>query len=294
MNIAAASSGTATVTATGTATGSETGTATGARHLARRPLLALLAGALLPAGPALAAERPLVFAAASLSEVLQAAAAAWAEEGHAPPRFSFAATSALARQIEAGAPADLFVSADSAWMDHVAAAGLLRPDSRTVLAGNALVVVGPALMAPGPGPAITVLSRLPADARLAVALTDAVPAGRYARAALTHLDLWQDLRHRLAETDNVRSALALVARGEAPLGIVYATDAVAEPRVQVLARLPRDSHPPIAYTAALTAAAGEPARRFLAYLASPEGRAIFAASGFADPPSIPGAVRPAG
>ncbi|MEO1471260.1 MAG: molybdate ABC transporter substrate-binding protein [Pseudomonadota bacterium] len=261
--------------------------------------------AAIPAG---AGERPTVFAAASLKNALDAAAAAHAARGQPAPRIAYAATSTLARQVVAGAPADLLVTASTDWMDHVEAAGRLVPGSRRDLMGNRLVLVAPASPsaardpAPaaaggaegGEGPALaaTIGTRL-GDGRLAVALTGAVPAGQYARAALETLGLWPALRDRLAETDNVRTALALVARGEAPLGIVYATNARAEPRVTTLATLPAASHPPIVYPAALVAAprAGSAAAAFLAFLAGAEGQAILADHGFL--PLPPAAARTA-
>ncbi|MEM6971794.1 MAG: molybdate ABC transporter substrate-binding protein [Pseudomonadota bacterium] len=250
----------------------------------RRTVIAAGLATLLPTSQALAAlPRPLVFAAASLSEVLQDAGDAALAAGMAAPRFSFAASSALARQIDLGAPAEIFVSADRAWVDHLEAGGRLVPGSRRLLAGNALVVVAPRAMAPNPGPAAEILARLPEGGRIAVALTDAVPAGRYARSALESLGLWGSLRLHLAETDNVRSALALVARGEAPLGIVYATDAAAEPGVSVLARIPRSRHAPIRYPAALVAGATPPAAAFLDLLAGETGQALFARRGFTAP-----------
>ncbi|MEO1774428.1 MAG: molybdate ABC transporter substrate-binding protein [Pseudomonadota bacterium] len=259
--------------------------------LSRRRLFALAASAAVGAraGGANGAESTLVFAAASLRDVTTAAATALGGEGTSL-RFSHAGTATLARQIEQGAPASAFLSADAPWMDYLAERGLIASDSRKSLATNALVLIAPHNAATVPWR--TTVSRKTAiaadlgEGRLAVALTRAVPAGRYARAALQTLGQWETLRPRLAETDNVRTALALVARGEAPLGIVYATDARAEPRVKVIARFAPESHPPILYQGALVRDAPAPAAaaRYLAFLTSTAGLEIFAAHGFGPPP----------
>ncbi len=252
--------------------------------LLRRLFLFLLLLGLAPA--ATAAERgPVVMAAASLQEALTAAADAWAAKGHARPLLSFAGSSALARQIIAGAPADLFLSADEPWMDAVAKAGLLRPGTRTTLLGNRLVLVGPASgrlrLTPAPG---FPLARALGGGRLALADPDAVPAGKYAKAALTALGVWRGVAGRLAPAENVRAAMALVEHGAAPLGIVYATDARASKRVRVVGVFPASSHPPIRYPVALLKASRHPdAMGFRNFLASREGRAIFARYGFSAP-----------
>lgn len=223
------------------------------------------------------------FAAASLKSALEPIARDFAREAGRPlPRLSFAATPALARQIEQGAPADLFFSADVVWMDHLQARGLIRPDSRRDLLGNRLALVA------ARGAAVSVaierpgdLLRALGDGRLAVAETTAVPAGRYARAALVSLGIWDDVKSRLAQSENVRAALLFVSRGEAPLGVVYATDALAEPSVRVVADFPPESHPPIVYPVAVTAASRHPdAALFLAFLDSETARARFAREGF--------------
>ncbi len=252
--------------------------------LLRRLFLFLLLLGLAPA--ATAAERgPVVMAAASLQEALTAAADAWTAKGHARPLLSFAGSSALARQIVAGAPADLFLSADEPWMDAVAKAGLLRPGTRATLLGNRLVLVGPASgrlrLTPAPG---FPLARALGGGRLALADPDAVPAGKYAKAALTALGVWRGVAGRLAPAENVRAALALVEHGAAPLGIVYATDARASKRVRVVGVFPASSHPPIRYPVALLKASRHPdAMGFRNFLASREGRAIFARYGFSAP-----------
>nr|WP_294170257.1 molybdate ABC transporter substrate-binding protein [uncultured Sphingomonas sp.] len=228
---------------------------------------------------------PLVLAAASLQEALNAAADAWAAEGHRRPTLSFAASSALARQVESGAEADLFISADREWMDHVAQAGRIRPDSRRDLAGNALVLIAPRSKSQPPAALRrNELVRALGDGRLAMADPDSVPAGKYGKAALQSLDLWSAVEQRVARAENVRAALALVERGEAPLGIVYATDANASEKVRVAATFPPNSHPPITYPIALLSDASSEAEAFYRFLLSDRGRAIFAAHGFTAPP----------
>ncbi|MBS0255969.1 MAG: molybdate ABC transporter substrate-binding protein [Proteobacteria bacterium] len=252
-----------------------------------RRLLALFALLLaLAAAPAPAAPRPpLVLAAASLADALGALADGWAARGHPRPVLAFAASSALARQIEAGAPADLFISADQQWMDEVAARHLIQPASRAPFAGNRLVLIahtGSAVrLRPAPGfPLAAALG----GGRLALADPDAVPAGIYARQALTSLGVWPMVAGRLARAENVRAALALVARGAAPLGMVYATDAQAEPRVRVVAVLPAASHPPIVYPLARLSASTSPeAEPFRRFLLSPEARVILRRFGFSHP-----------
>ncbi len=250
--------------------------------LAMVALLALLAWQAAVPQDRDAGTGPVVLAAASMHDALEDAADAWAGQGHARPVLSFAASSAAARQIEAGAPADLFVSADEEWMDELERRGLLVPSSRAVLASNRLVLIAPAAsdlrIAPAPGfPLVPALD----GGRLAVAETGSVPAGRYARAALTRLGMWNDVSDRLAPAENVRAALQLVARGAAPLGITYASDALSEPAVRVVGEFPADSHPPIRYPLALVAAGGHPqAEAFRAFLLSPAGAAILARHGF--------------
>lgn len=244
--------------------------------------LALVLAFLAPAGAW--AKPPLVLAAASLQESLSTAADAWAGKGHPRPVLSFAASSALARQIEAGAPADLFLSADEPWMDAVAAKRLIRPGTRTSFLANRLVLVTPAArpVRVAIGRNMPIAAALGPGGRLAMANPDAVPAGRYGRAALTALEVWDSVRGRIAAAENVRAALALVERGEAPLGIVYATDARASRAVRVVGVFPTDSHPPITYPMATLATATSPdAEPFRHFLLSPEGRRIFARYGFA-------------
>lgn len=249
---------------------------------------ALILAVVIAAGPVRAAEIT-VFAAASLGDALQEAAALWqAETGH-EVTIAPAGSSVLARQIAAGAPADLFLSANPDWMDWLAAQGLIDATTRRVLMGNVLVLIGPG---PGPGapevigPGYDIAAQLGPDQRLAMALVTAVPAGIYGKAALEWLGQWEALRPRVAQADNVRAALAFVALGEAPLGIVYATDALAEPRVRVIATFPAQSHPPIRYPGAVTTEAAEPAvaAAFLDWMGGARARSVWADHGFVLPP----------
>lgn len=229
------------------------------------------------------AEGPLVLAAISMQDALTAAAQAWEKQGHARPRLSFAGSPALARQIKAGGRADLFISADQAWMDDVARGGFIQRGSRANVAGNRLVLVSPAR-----APVSLKISRgMPiaralGNARLAMADPDSVPAGRYGKAALTHLGVWPTVQNRIARRENVRSALALVERGEARLGIVYATDAHAARRVRVVGIFPPSAHPPVRYPIARLAKSRDPdAEAFRRFLLSAKGQAIFRRYGFA-------------
>ena len=253
------------------------------RWVALRALWPVLAGLLvwLWAGPA-AAERVVVLAAASTAHVIDAVIGEFEAGPGDRVVASYAGTSALARQIESGAPADIFLAANAAWMDHVEALGLTRPESRQVLAGNLLVfVTGEGGMAPFEPSASLDLDALLAGGRLAMGNPDHVPAGIYARQALEALGLWGAARERLAPAADVRAALALVARGEAPLGIVYATDAILVPEVRVVATIPAALHEPIVYPVARIAGRESTlAARFFAYLTGPEGRAAFARAGF--------------
>lgn len=248
--------------------------------------VALLGAAATHAAPAKPAPGPiLVFAAASLQGSLDDVAAAWTKRSGQPVKISYAGSSALAKQIAQGAPADVFVSADEQWMDTLQTQGAIDPATRFDLVGNRLVLVAPADGGPR---AVALTQRGVADAlgsgRLAMAETTAVPAGRYGRAALTALNLWTTVSAHLAESDNVRGALAFVARGEAPLGIVYATDARAEPRVRVVATFPARTHPRIVYPAArVRAADAHRSADFLAYLHGREAQAAFARAGFTAP-----------
>ncbi|MBL6078278.1 molybdate ABC transporter substrate-binding protein [Belnapia sp. T18] len=250
----------------------------------RRSLLALPLG-LAPAGVARAQAPVTVFAAASLTDALRALAAEWQARGHPAPRLSFAASSALARQIEQGAPADLFMSADEPWADYLQQRGLLAEATRSSPIGNSLVLVAPAGAArPVPLARGTDLAALLGPAgRIATGDPAHVPVGRYAQAALTWMGQWEALAPRLARADNVRAALLLVERGEAPYGIVYATDAAAGSGVRVLGTFPAASHPPITYPFALArrAEGTAEARALLAFLAGPEAAPTWQRFGFA-------------
>ena len=222
-----------------------------------------------------------VFAAASLKNALDRIAADFQTATGKRLAVSYGASSALARQIEQGAPADVFLSADLDWMDYLENRRLLRAGTRRSLLGNRIVLVAPAAsgrdleLKPG------ALAAALGDGRLATAVVASVPAGRYGKAALEHLGLWGEVAGRLAEAENVRAALLFVARGEAPLGIVYETDARAEPDVRIVARFPETSHPPIVYPAALVGTSKSPeAVPFLEALRSPASAAIFAREGF--------------
>jgi molybdate transport system substrate-binding protein len=226
----------------------------------------------------------LVFAAASLTDALGEIGAEYETRMRRSVTFSFAASSVLARQIEAGARADLFVSADEEWMDYLQQRGLVAPQSRRDIAGNRLVLIALAEsdVRVDIDDAVALGAAL-GSGRLSIADPDIVPAGRYARASLEKLGAWKTVEGRLARAENVRVALAYVARGEAPLGIVYATDARIEPRVRVVAAFPASSHPPIRYPAALTRSASAHAADLLDFIVGPRGRAILARHGFTTP-----------
>ena len=243
-----------------------------------RGLVLLLAALALPAR----AEPVLVFAAASLEGTLAPLVADWAEDTGTDARVVSGGSGALAKQIEAGAPAAIFVSAAPEWMDHLQDAGRIDPASRADLLSNRL-----ALVAHDPLPPVKIgpdldLAALLGDGRLAVGLVGSVPAGTYAKDALDSLGLWDGVSAHLAETDNVRAALALVESGAAPLGIVYATDAAGS-GVTTLGLFPEGSHPPILYPAALVQGAPAEAADLLAFLEGPEARAAFDAAGFGRP-----------
>jgi len=250
--------------------------------LTRRGLLAAAAG--LAAAPRLSfAAAPLtVFAAASLQESLTAAGDVWMKKTGAQARFSFGASSAMARQIEKGAPADLFLSADLEWMNWLAERKLIVPASRRNLLSNDLVLIAPAasrvLLKIGKG---MPLAKALGAGRLAVADVTAVPAGKYAKASLTALGVWGSVEGRLLPGENVRAALAYVSRGEAPLGVVYATDAKADPNVRVVGTFPAGSHPPIVYPGAVLAGSrNSAAAGLLGFLQGAEASAVFRKYGF--------------
>ena len=251
-------------------------------QLPRRLFLALTLWAAIGIAPARAEATVTVFAAASLKTALDEVAALFGSIGETQVRISYAGSSALARQIQQGAPAQVFVSASIDWMDLLETDGLLAPGSRTDLLTNRLVLIAgsgtgaPLDLVPGAN-----LAGALGDGKLAMALVDAVPAGIYGKAALQSLGLWDSVAPRVAQADNVRAALRLVAVGEAPLGIVYATDATAEPDVRVVGTLPEDSHPPIIYPAAIMAEGDGPeTRAFFAFLTGDAAGAVFLRHGF--------------
>ncbi|MGK9164844.1 molybdate ABC transporter substrate-binding protein [Inquilinus limosus] len=247
----------------------------------------LLAGALgavttFGAPVAAKAQDVTVFAAASLKDALDAVNAQWQADAKHKATISYAASSALAKQIESGAPADIFISADLDWMNHLADRKLIRPETRTTLLGNRLVLVAPkdsaVQLAIGPN---FELAEALGDGRLAMADVKAVPAGKYGQAALQTLGVWSSVEGKVAQAENVRATLALVSRGEAPLGIVYQTDAAADPGVKIIGTFPADSHPPILYPVAVLADSSRPeAQAFVDYLKSPAARPLFEKQGF--------------
>lgn len=242
--------------------------------LTMAPALALAACS--AEGPAPAG--PIVLAPSSLQEALGEVSDSWAAQGHARPVLSFAGSPTIARQISGGAPADIVLLADEQWMDQLEGENLLVPRTRRALLGNRLVLIAPAdqpreVVSPN-------LNNLPAllgADRMAMADPDSVPAGRYGKMALQALGLWDQLSTRIAPTENVRAALSLVERGEAPFGLVYASDMAASGKVVLAAEIPDGAQPPIRYPVAMLASSAHPeARGFLTYLASPDADRIFA------------------
>ncbi len=252
----------------------------------RRLILAFIAAAVaIAAAPPTAHTQEksiIVFAAASMKNALDEANDAFTKKSSVKVLASYAASSSLMKQIEQGAPADVYVSADLKWMDYGAQKKLVRNDTRVNLLGNRLVLIaskdskiGTVTIGPGFD-----LAKLAGDGRIAVGDVRAVPAGLYAKAALEKLGAWAAAEPKLAMAENVRAALILVARGEAPLGIVYETDARIEPNVKIVGVFPEDSHPPIVYPVALTAGAKPAAAQYLAFLRTPAAKAIFESYGF--------------
>lgn len=255
----------------------------------RRGLLGLGLALMMSVTPTLASAQSagkevVVFAAASLKNALDEIAAAYVKEtGKPAPRISYAASSVLAKQIEGAAPADLFISADLDWMDYVAERKLIKPETRINLLENRIALIAPSdstakvTLAPG----VDLTAALGSDGRLAMGNVDSVPAGKYGKAALEKLGGWEKVKDKVAQADNVRAALLLVSRGEAPLGIVYTTDAAADPKVKVVATFPQDTHPPIIYPAAvLKDSASADAAAFLTHLRGAAARASFEKQGF--------------
>jgi molybdate transport system substrate-binding protein len=242
------------------------------------PFLALA----LVAAPA-AAQDVTVFAAASLKNALDDIAGQWNAETGKKAVISYAASSALAKQITEGAPADIFISADLAWMDHVERSGVVADGTRKNLLGNSIVLVAPkdskASVKLSKG--VDLAAALGADGKLAMADVAAVPAGKYGKAALKNLGAWDAVEGKVAQSENVRAALALVSRGEAPLGIVYKTDAAADPSVKIVDTFPADSHPEIIYPAAqLKGGKSADAKAFFDYLGTAKAVAAFEKQGF--------------
>lgn len=250
----------------------------------------LVVSVLFGSGAALSAKpvrAPVVLAAASLQPAMEEVGRAWVARGHPAPVFAFAASSILARQVEAGAPADIFLSADEEWVDYLQQRGLVAPRSRVDLLGNRLALVAAKdvaakddarRMAIRPG---FPLAKMLGSSRLAVADTESVPAGRYAKAALVSLRVWDSVADKLAPAENVRAALAMVERGLTPLGIVYATDAKGSAKVRLVGLFPPGSHPPIRYPMVALARSRNPqAQAFRRFLMSPPARAIFVRYGF--------------
>ena len=247
----------------------------------------LAAAALLAWGPPQSSAQAqgsdlVIFAAASLKNALDEVNAGWQKETGKKATISYASSPALAKQIEQGAPAQMFISADLDWMDYLAGKNLIKPDTRSNLLGNRIVLIAPKDKAqpvdikPGFD-----LAKVLGDGRLSMANVDSVPAGKYGKAALEKLGVWQSVSTKNAQAENVRAALLLVSRGEAPAGIVYQTDAAADPSVATIGTFPEDSHPPIIYPIALTANASHPdATAFLAYIKSAKAKPIFEAQGF--------------
>lgn len=253
----------------------------------RRRVLGLALAAATAFAPAVASAQSdgmVIFAAASLKNALDEIATGWSKESSKPmPKISYASSSALAKQMEQGAPADLFISADLDWMDYVAKKNLIKADTRVNLLGNKIVLIAPK----DSKAAVDVkqgfdLAKALAGGKLAMGNVDAVPAGKYGKAALEKLGAWDGVKDKIAQAENVRAALLLVSRGEAALGIVYSTDAAADPNVKIVGTFPADSHPPIIYPAAVTKdAKSADAKPFLDYLKSAKARPAFEKQGFA-------------
>ena len=234
------------------------------------------------AGTAAAADNVTVFAAASLKNALDAANAEWQTESAKETVVSYAASSALAKQIEAGAPADVFISADLDWMDYLAEKNLIKEDTRSNLLGNRIVLVAPKDKAePVEIKEGFDLAGLIGDGKLAMGEVNSVPAGKYGKAALEKLGVWSAVEGKVAGAESVRAALALVSRDEAPYGIVYQTDAAADPGVAIVGTFPEDTHPPIIYPIALLAESrNADAAAYLDFLKSPRAAPLFEAQGF--------------
>jgi molybdate transport system substrate-binding protein len=253
--------------------------------LGRRSVLAAFAAAvtaLVVQADAAEEKTITVFAAASMKNALDEVDSLFTEQSGIKVVASYAASSSLMKQIEQGAPADVFLSADIDWMDYGIKHNLIKNDTRKDLLGNRLVLIaakdskiGNVSIAPGFD-----LAALAGSGRIATGDVRAVPAGLYAKAALEKLGIWSSVESKIAMAENVRAALVLVARGEAPLGIVYETDAKVDPSVKIIGVFPEDSHPPIIYPVAMTKDAKPDAAQYLAFLTTPKARAVFERYGF--------------
>ena len=251
----------------------------------RKFLLAWLTAACLVGGGSVAAaddSSVLVFDAASLTNVLDDLSKAFTEKTQVPVKSSPAASSVLAKQIEAGAPADVFFSADLEWMDYLDQRNLLKPGSRHDVVGNRLVLIAPAdsKVAMKIKKGVDFGPALGPQGKLATGDPDSVPVGKYAKTALAKLGVWDKVSGKIVRAENVRAALAFVARGEAPLGIVYRTDALAEKKVRIVAEFPEDTHPPITYPIAVTTHGGATAQEFVDFVRSKPASEIFKKYGF--------------
>jgi molybdate transport system substrate-binding protein len=244
--------------------------------------LVLLAGGRVPQASAQDND-VVILAAASLKNALDEASAAWARDTGKRIKISYAASSALARQIEGGIPADVFISADVPWMDYVAERKLIKPTSRSNFLGNQIVLIASkdSKIDLKIDRGFDLRGALGIGGRLAMGSVEAVPAGRYGKAALEYLGVWASVSDRVAQAENVRMALTLVSRGEAPLGIVYKTDAASDPAVRIVGIFPADSHPAIIYPMALLASSKNPqAQAVVDYLKAPAARPFFEKQGF--------------
>lgn len=240
------------------------------------------AGATFAPQTAMAEDKVTVFAAASLKNALDAINAEWQKESGKETTVSYAASSALAKQVEQGAPADVFISADLAWMDYLAQKKLIKDDTRSELLGNRIVLVsGTADAKPVEIKQGFDLAALVGDGRLAMGAVDSVPAGKYGKAALEKLGVWSSVEQKVAGAESVRAALLLVSRGEAPYGIVYQTDAAADPGVKVVGTFPEDSHPPIVYPIAITTdSKSADATAYVDFIKSDKAAPLFEKQGF--------------
>src|SRR5215831_11128648 len=251
------------------------------RHLLAYVLF-ILASAAWSVAASAQAPKLIVFAAASLKDALDEANVAYQRDKGQEIAASYAASSTLAKQIEAAAPADVFISADLEWMDYLAKKNLIKPETRANLLGNRLVLIAPVNSAAKLGIAPNFpLAQALGNGRLAIADPNGVPAGRYGKAALESLGVWSSVADRLAPAENVRATLALVSRGEAPLGVVYQTDAASDKAVKIVGTFPEDTHPPIIYPiAVVTSSTNRGAPAYLTFLKSPVARPIFEKQGF--------------